>query len=126
MSINGYCFEIPVEVVSEANLREHWSKRYKRSKNQRAWAKAKMALEARPMIYCSWNGGGRFHVTLIRIMALRQRKFDGDNLQSAFKAIRDGIADALGIDDGSDRLTWEYRQEKGDKPSVRVEIRECS
>jgi hypothetical protein len=38
---------------------------------------------------------------------------DGDNSIGSLKAVRDGVADALGIDDGDPRLTWEYRQETG-------------
>ena len=44
----------------------------------------------------------------------------------AHKAVRDGIADALEVDDGDTRLTWKYAQEKG-KPkeyAVRVALLE--
>ena len=57
-------------------------------------------------------------VTLTRIGA---RKLDSDNLARSMKAVRDGIADALGIDDGSDRIEWKYAQEKG-KYAVKVTI----
>ena len=40
------------------------------------------------------------------------RKLDDDNLASGFKAVRDGVADWLGIDDGSPRICWQYAQEK--------------
>lgn len=113
-------FEIPVKIVSEMNWRGHWASRHRRLKKQRQLAFA----------YClkslgnEWRGGGRFRVLLSRIKGYRERDFDGDNLQSAFKAVRDGIAKYLGIDDGSDQILWEYRQEKGAAPGVRVEIRE--
>ena len=60
-------------------------------------------------------------VTLTRIAP---RKLDCDNLRGALKAVRDGVADWLGVDDGSERITWKYAQERG-KPkwhSVRVEV----
>jgi hypothetical protein len=38
---------------------------------------------------------------------------DSDNSIGSLKSVRDGVADALGIDDGDPRLTWEYRQETG-------------
>jgi hypothetical protein len=47
---------------------------------------------------------------------------DGDNLQSAFKATRDGVADWLGVDDGDPRLDWQYRQRKGAAKVYAVEI----
>ena len=34
-------------------------------------------------------------------------------LIGSLKAVRDGVADALSLDDGDPRLTWEYRQETG-------------
>ncbi len=46
---------------------------------------------------------------------------DDDNLQSAFKAIRDEIARLVGVDDGpGNGWTWKYEQRKGPKG---VEIR---
>jgi crossover junction endodeoxyribonuclease RusA len=48
---------------------------------------------------------------------------DDDNLASACKAARDGIADALGIDDGdTERLRFVYRQRKADKGQHAVEV----
>lgn len=49
----------------------------------------------------------RVHVRLVRY---GPRRLDSDNLAAAFKPIRDGIADALGVDDGSDRVAWSYEQ----------------
>ena len=69
------------------------------------------------------EGGGPWRVTLIRVYSGRQRKFDDDNLGTGFKHIRDGIADALKIDDGDESMvTWEYAQEKGARNEIRVEI----
>ena len=43
-----------------------------------------------------------------------KRKLDSDNLAASAKFVRDGVADALGIDDGDDSLaTWHYMQEPG-------------
>lgn len=36
-----------------------------------------------------------------------------DNLAAGFKAVRDGIADALGVNDRHPRLRWFYGQERG-------------
>ena len=65
---------------------------------------------------------GTYVITLTRIAP---RPLDSDNLARSFKAIRDGIADALKINDGSKRLTWNYEQRKGSKPkqyAVQIEI----
>lgn len=50
------------------------------------------------------------------------RAMDSDGLAISFKAIRDGIADRLGINDNDERVTWVYSQERAKGYSVRVEI----
>jgi hypothetical protein len=43
-----------------------------------------------------------------------ERALDDDNLAAGFKSVRDGIADALGIDDRDPRVTWAYAQQRGE------------
>lgn len=45
---------------------------------------------------------------------------DDDNLVASFKALRDGIADRLGFDDGSDHVHWVYKQVHDHQHNVRV------
>lgn len=52
----------------------------------------------------------------ITLIAVRQKRLDDDNLAGGFKALRDAIADSLGIDDGDPRIEWIYRQQVGPKP----------
>lgn len=54
------------------------------------------------------------------------RYFDSDNATIATKAIRDEIADWLGVDDGDRRVLWEVDQTltRG-RPGVCVAIREA-
>lgn len=119
-------FNIPVETISEANAKgrqKHWAVKNRRVKGQRgmAYATCLKYLGCKPK---DAPLPGDFAITLTRIMVGRQRPYDGDNLQNALKAVRDGIAEYLGIDDGSDRLAWRYGQEKGDgvRGWVRVEV----
>lgn len=49
-------------------------------------------------------------------------KLDDDNLRSALKACRDGIADALGSDDRNPRIKWHYGQTHGKRYAVIVAI----
>lgn len=46
---------------------------------------------------------------VVLIAALR-RELDSDNLQSSLKALRDAVAEWLGVDDRDKRVTWEYGQ----------------
>lgn len=100
---------IAIRLPSAANLREHWSKRAKRAKAHRkdAWLHTMAAVRG-PML-------GRIHEhgAVIEMTRIAPRALDSDNLASAFKALRDGVADALGIDDGDARLEWRYSQRKG-------------
>ncbi len=121
----GVSFNLPLEIVSEANAREHWAARYRRAKRQKGTAfNATLRHTASLRQQIEVDDGIRLAITLVRIMRRGQRKFDGDNLQSGFKSARDGIAAALGIDDGSDRLDFRYDQEKGGglRGGVRVTI----
>lgn len=102
---------------STANLREHWSRRAKRAKNQREAARGALACYARELRALAALGG----VIRVELVRVSPRKLDSDNLQGALKAIRDGVADALGIDDGSPRYRWGYAQRKG-SPSVLITI----
>ncbi len=52
-------------------------------------------------------------VTLTRIAP---HELDDDNLAFAFKAMRDGVADALGVRDRDPRVSWRYAQRKPKTP----------
>jgi hypothetical protein len=107
---------LPIRTVSAMNTREHHMARYRRVKEQRGVAK--LALSAACVGLAKKHA--RLVVTLTRI-GIRQG-LDGDNLVSSMKAIRDGVADALGIDDGSDRVEWRYAQRRGDAWGVEIAI----
>ena len=104
---------LPVKLRSTINLREHWRVRAARAKATRHTS----ALVVRAHL------GGKLPAGVLRVRLtwVHHRLADTDNLATAFKAVRDGIADALGLDDGDRRLVWEYRQERG-APQVRVEV----
>lgn len=102
---------LPIIIESEANGREHWAAKAKRAKAHRKEALSipRSILQAPPCI-----------VTLTRISP---RGLDGDNLQSGFKALRDGIADRLGIDDKDPRVEWRYQHEKGEPNQYGARVR---
>jgi hypothetical protein len=120
-AVRRYSIDLPgVCVKSEANTRGHWRASAARKKHQRQTAAAMVsfvrpALRAHDVVY-------GVVVTMIRVYSGRERPFDSDNLAGAFKAVRDGIADAFGIDDGLPFYDWQVRQEKGAISGTRVEI----
>lgn len=99
---------LPIRTRSEANLREHWARRARRARDHRLAARLMVRAAGDPADISSLSDA--ITVTLTRIAP---RKLDSDNLARSFKAVRDGMADALGIDDGSSRITWCYAQRKG-------------
>jgi hypothetical protein len=108
--------EVPIRTVSEANSRDHWAKKAKRVKAHRG--AVRLALGP--------NRSTPKPPLFVRLTRIAPRMLDdGDNLSSALKAVRDGVADWLGIDDGpASRVGWMYFQEKG-KPkqyAVRIEV----
>lgn len=123
---------LPIRLVSVANLREHWSKKAKRTAEHRAIASLALRRETHK---CWVHGPGivpfktsqldlkKIVVSLTRVAP---RSLDTDNLASACKGLRDGIADALTAADNHPNIRWEYSQQKG-RPkeyAVLVEIRE--
>lgn len=102
-------YDLPIRIESVANKREHWGKKAARTKLHR-FAAIAVAPHALPCV-----------VTLIRVAP---RTLDGDNLQSGFKALRDGIAKRLGVDDADPRVEWKYGQQRGKAKeyAARVEI----
>lgn len=91
-------YDLPIRIESVANKREHWSRKAARTKLHR-FAAIAIQPHALPCV-----------VTLIRIAP---RTLDDDNLSSGFKALRDGIADRLGVKDNDPRVTWRYAQQRG-------------
>ena len=112
----GWAVELtlPCVVRSEANQRCHWAVRKRRFDVQRMTLVAVVReacldawLVCRVPVVVTWVHVGR--------------RMDGDNLQGAFKGLRDGLALMFELDDGDPRIEWRYDQRKG-TPGVRVRI----
>ncbi len=108
-------FLVPVKVLSLANARLHWRRRAKLARWHRAagWALARAAGVE------SFKASDRLKITLTRSGG---RPMDSDNLAAALKGVRDGIADALGVDDGSETIDWIYGQRLSRPVGVAVSI----
>jgi hypothetical protein len=109
---------IPIRTWSEPNLRGHWAKRARRARGQREAARilvraALAASAGKPPL----EGNLRLAIRLTRV-AMRQ--MDSDNLAAGLKAVRDGVSDALQMNDGDRRLDWQYAQQKGKRGEYAV------
>lgn len=112
-------FHIPIRLPSLSNGQGRmggWRKLARMKKEQRAAAALAMkdadcpALPSLPVV-----------VTITRIGTQR---LDDDNLAASCKYVRDQIAVAFGVDDGSSAYTWRYDQRivPGSAGGVNVEI----
>lgn len=110
------CLEIPLKTVNGLNRREHWAVAASRAKKERQTTRLCVRCAIRPI---SGDLNGHYKITLTRF---GKRKMDGDGVQASFKHVRDGIADALGINDGDDRLEWVYAQCSSKKYYISINI----
>lgn len=104
-------FSLSLRTVSESNARGHWTERARRARDQRAVAR----------MVCSARLRHLKPPLDVRLTRVAPRGLDDDNLRGALKAVRDGVADALGVDDGDARVRWGYSQARG-AHGVRVEV----
>lgn len=104
---------LELKTISEPNARGHWAKRAARAKAQRRMAHALCAAPAAAV-------GLPVAVTLTRIAP--SNGLDDDNLRGALKAVRDGVADAFGLDDRDGRIRWQYGQAHGKDYGVRIDM----
>lgn len=110
--------ELPIRTVNESNQRDHWSQKHRDRGGIRPTVKLQVqqhvkvrGLSLRPP--CS--------VLLVR---LAPGTLDTDGVVSALKAVRDGVADALGSDDSARAgIRWVYDQARAPYYAIRIEIR---
>lgn len=105
---------ITMPLPSLANVRWHRQKLARVKREQRALVGLMLSHFGAPAsLSCV--------VTLTRIAP---RRLDGDNLQGALKAVRDGVADWLGVVDAEHRssVVWRYEQERGGPRSQALQI----
>lgn len=97
---------LPIKTVNSLNAREHWAKRARRAKQERRLA------------YITTTK----HPTPCRVHLVRcgPRLMDDDGVIASLKNVRDGIADRIGVDDGSELIKFTYGQRK--LKDYRVEV----
>lgn len=90
-------------------MREHWRARARRVKSERR-ATALFLHDSRPALPCT--------VLLTRVGP--SNGLDDDNLRGSLKAVRDQVAQWLGVDDRSPLVVWAYEQRRGKGWGVEV------
>lgn len=101
-TIRNLVFDAPIKTISEANCRDHWRVKSQRRKEQQQTVTG--------MLINALRGRQVALPCVVRLTRVGPKVLDSDNLQSAFKATRDAIARKLGVDDGDERIKFEYDQ----------------
>lgn len=136
---------LPLRIVSVSNRREHWAPKAERTKEHRGLARLMLSpplAELRALL-ARVEARVAVEVSMLRIAPPAGKRLDEpDNLGDAFKAVRDGITDALCpcrclhclrgkhalhgehpcVDDRDERLTWRCAQTTGTRWQARIEI----
>jgi len=113
-------FTLPIRIDSTANISEHWTASKRRKDRQ------KNAIKG------YWNKSNQVILIPCKVILTRiaPRTLDLDNLLYSLKGVRDIVADLIipglqpGRADASDKIIFEYKQEKG-KPkeyALRIQI----
>ena len=97
-------FVLPIRLVNVANAREHWSVRKRRAAEQRGVAELFARQASRSLAVP--------HGVVVTITRIAPRRMDSDGAVIAGKHVRDGVAAAFDVDDGSSWWTWGYDQRK--------------
>ena len=112
---------VPIQTVNALNTREHWAARHRR--NVKESKMIALACRAPPLaeILAAYRSvpPGPVVVELVRI---GKRRMDDDGAIASLKAVRDALAAALGVDDGSRLIRWQYAQELGPRYGVRITV----
>jgi len=142
-------FVLQLKTVSELNSHEHWRERNARAKDHRQTASVAMVKalggtreDEAAVLYrrtvkgktipAAWQRPVAQQMALgiawvpctVTMTRISPRGLDsGDNLSSSTKSCRDGIADALGINDRDPRVTWLCLEERGGVNEYAVKVR---
>ena len=99
------------------NKRLHWAVKAKAKKQYRE--DCRLLALAQGAMKLDYQGKIRINAT---INMPDRRKRDDDNIVAAFKAGRDGFADALGVDDNLFVMTWQVSDDVVPKGLIVLEL----
>lgn len=111
--LEPFTLTLVIQTVNPLNRREHWAKRAERVKEERNVTSLHLLAKRHELPDLP---------ATVRLTRFGPRVMDDDGLSASFKAIRDGIQDAYGVDDGSELFHWKYRQADSRSYYIRIEI----
>ncbi len=114
-------WQLPIEVRSESNLREHWTKKNARKKQQQdmLWLINRADLKRWVKVY-------KMQPILITFRKIGGRRLDRSNLPVSFKGIEDALASMMGCNDGHDHWQAAWEQQPGGAIGIGIRIEVAS
>lgn len=106
------------------NWRGHWAQRFKATKQARHAARI-LTVDARNRAYREWAPADYAHRRLkvsLTFVLPDNRKRDDDNLVASVKALLDGCADGLGVNDNQFEIVRLTRTVDRANPGVTIEV----
>lgn len=127
-------FTVPVRTVSGMNQREHFHARGRRNSVHRKMVALSVLALCRGRAWPSkpTMRGRRMLETMqlpvelpavVTMTRIAPSELDDDNLAASNKAIRDQLADHLGVNDRDTRVRWYSEQRKGKPGEYAVHVR---
>lgn len=112
---------LPVHLTNTSNARQHWGTTARKARVRHT---VTLAVQTRARHVGSVLSGVGVAVLAVRLVYIGPRELDDDGVTSAVKSLRDGVADALGVNDRDPRVTWVPDQERGGvrEYAARVEV----
>ncbi len=105
--------EMQMKLSAGPNSRSHWR------------TKARIVKDERERAFWSLRGSRRPKLpVVVTLTRISRTPMDDDNIRGAFKAVRDGIADAYSLADNDPRISFRYTQEQGSTGQfdIRIEV----
>lgn len=103
-AVPGISVWIPLQTVSEANMRENYWARHGRKKKQQAKV-FQYLLPVRYMI----RSRAPLTPIVVKLTRFGKKKLDPDNYVGSWKHVQDEVARFLGVDDGDEsKVRWVY------------------
>jgi len=114
----SFNLNIKISGLNKSARYQHWGKLAGIAKKQRTLA---AIATSNQIVAGKIKSGSKYSVELTRF---GKKKLDDDNIVGSLKHIRDGIADALGVNDGSDKIKFIYSQKQSNIYCLNISIEE--
>lgn len=113
-----FFLKLKVSGLNKSARYQHWGKLAGVAKTQRTMA----AISTSNQIVSQKISSGEHYI--VNLTRFGKKKLDDDNLIGSLKHVRDGIADALGVNDGSDKISFKYDQKQANIYQLEITIEE--